>query len=80
MLCVARRCGGVDLFVERQLQHRGDGTGLLQRHSAAEKVRGKTRDERQRVETARGHKPDHHMDDRFYMLEQRCEQLGVNYA
>jgi len=49
-----RRRGGVDLLVERQLQHRGDGAGLLQRHSVAEKVRGEARDERQPVETARG--------------------------
>lgn len=69
---VFRRWCALDLFGERQLQHRRDGAGLLQRHSSAAEVRGKTRDDRRKfVETARGHQPGHHMDGRVHMLEQR---------
>lgn len=65
---------------ERKLQHRGDGAGLLQRHSAAEKVRGKTGDERQLAETAGGHKPDDRVDDRVHMLEQRFARVRSVFA
>lgn len=67
-----RRWRALDVFSERQLQHRRDGTGLLQRHSSAAEVCGKTRDDRRKlVETARSHQPSHHMDGRVHMLEQR---------
>lgn len=64
-----RWCALVVVFFEHHVQHRRDGTRLLQRHSLAEKVRGKTRDDRQLVKTACSHQPDDHMDDRVHMLK-----------